>query len=104
MDIIEVLDGVASLLQQKGRLSYRIVKMQFQLDDEQLEVLKEELLFSHPEIVEVDGRGLVWNGAAEKSSTSQPSPSQPQSQPPSTNPRPTISTPISINLHTPTPR
>ena len=46
MDMLEVLDQVREQLQQKGRLSYRLLKMQFQLDDEQLEVLKEELIDS----------------------------------------------------------
>src|SRR5262249_25129031 len=36
---------------------------QFQLDDEYLADLKAELLFAHPEIVEEEGRGLVWTGA-----------------------------------------
>ena len=39
-------------------MSYRALKMEFDLDDDQLDVLKEELLFSHPEIEESDGRGL----------------------------------------------
>ena len=36
------------------------------LDDPTLDDLKEELLFSHPEITEVDGRGLVRRGETEK--------------------------------------
>ena len=41
MDILEVLDQVRELLQQKGRVTYRILKRQFALDDESLEDLKE---------------------------------------------------------------
>lgn len=44
MDIFQVLDQVRERLQQEGRLSYRILKLQFQLDEQQLEVLKEELM------------------------------------------------------------
>ena len=44
MNIIEVLEQVRKLLQQQGRLSYRILKLQFELDDEYLEALKEELI------------------------------------------------------------
>ena len=62
MDILEVLDQVRELLQSKGQVTYRILKRQFALDDEALEDLKDELLFSYPEITEVDGRGLVWKG------------------------------------------
>ncbi len=43
MSFIEVVEQVRELLHSKGRISYRILKMQFQLDDKQLEVLKEEI-------------------------------------------------------------
>jgi len=38
--------------------------------------------FSDPQIAEIDGRGLVWNGESEKSAP--PEPAAPPSQPPST--------------------
>jgi hypothetical protein len=41
--------------------------MEFELGDDQLDVLQEELLFSHPEIEESDDRGLVCNGKTERS-------------------------------------
>ena len=84
MDLLEVLEQVRELLERKGRITYRMLQVQFQLDDEQLDTLKEELLFSHPEITEVDGRGLVWNGEAEQSSSPQSEPAQPQPQSPPT--------------------
>ena len=84
MTFEELLDQALAMLQRRGRVSYSALQRQFELDDAYVEDLKDELLFSHPEISEADGRGLVWNGEAEKSPTSQPSPSQPQSQPPST--------------------
>jgi predicted ATPase/class 3 adenylate cyclase len=80
MDILEVLEQVRELVQQKGRITYRILKRQFALDDEALEDLKAELLFSHPEISEVEGQGLVWNGAGQPSSS--PSNGQAQTRPP----------------------
>ena len=43
-------------------MSYRALKREFELDDEVLEDVKEELLFSNPQIEEIDGRGLVWTG------------------------------------------
>ena len=42
MDILEVLDKVRELLQQEGRVSYRLLKRQYALDDEALEDLKFE--------------------------------------------------------------
>jgi hypothetical protein len=57
MDFYEVVDQDVKLLQQRSRLTYRSLKVQFKLDDETLEALKDELLFSHP-VVDQDGRGL----------------------------------------------
>src|SRR5215467_3299039 len=64
MDFYEVVDQVVKLLQQRGRLTYRSLKVQFKLDDATCEALKDELLFSHP-VVDHDGRGVVWTGASE---------------------------------------
>ena len=75
MDILEVLDSVVRLLQERGRITYRILKRQFDLDDEALADLKEELLYSYPEVQDDDGRGLIWNGKRDES----PAPSQPPS-------------------------
>ena len=44
MDFYEVLDQVAGLLQERKRVTYGALKFQFKLDDEHLEVLKEELI------------------------------------------------------------
>src|SRR5262249_51786188 len=64
MDFYEVVDQVLKILQQRGRLTYRSLKIQFKLDNATCEALKDELLFSHP-VVDHDGRGVVWTGAAE---------------------------------------
>ena len=44
MDFLAVADQVIELLRSRGRVSYRALKVQFHLDDEQLDALKEELL------------------------------------------------------------
>src|SRR5215475_81001 len=62
MDFYAVLDQVVDLLRSRQRATYRTLKRQFNLDDAALEDLKEELLFTHPQIVDEDGRGLVWIG------------------------------------------
>ena len=64
MDFYEVIDQAVKLLQQRGKMTYRTLRRQFDLDDEALEDLKEELLYSHP-VVDDEGRGLVWTGEAE---------------------------------------
>jgi hypothetical protein len=63
MEFYDVVGQVLELLQRQKRVSYRALKRQFDLDDEILEDLKEELLFSHP-VVDEDSRGLVWTGGA----------------------------------------
>ena len=47
MDFYAVLDQAVDLLRQRGRVTYRALKLQFQLDDDQLEALKDELLYAH---------------------------------------------------------
>lgn len=78
MNFYEIVDKVANLLQQRGRLTYRSLRRQFDLDDEALEDLKDELLFSHP-VVDEASRGLVWTGDAEtKPETASTTTTQPE--------------------------
>jgi hypothetical protein len=49
------------MLQRLGQVTYRTLQRQFDLDDDALEDLKDQLLFSHP-VVDEAGRGLVWTG------------------------------------------
>ncbi len=62
MDFVAVVDQVIALLRQWGRVTYRTLQLQFQLDDAQLAALKDELLYSQPHVVDDAGRGLVWTG------------------------------------------
>src|SRR5215475_15461577 len=78
MDFYDLLDQVIALLQQRGRASYRALRVQFYLDNESLEALKEELLYVHP-VRDDEGRGLVWTGDQE---TSPPPPVPSTSAPP----------------------
>ena len=64
MDFYEVLDQVVDLLRRRGRVTYRALKLQFQLDDEALEVLKDELLKAQRLAVDKAGEVLVWIGDA----------------------------------------
>jgi len=57
-----MLDQVIELLRSRQRATYRTLKRYFNLDDAALEDLKEELLFTYPQIMDEDGRGLVWTG------------------------------------------
>jgi class 3 adenylate cyclase/tetratricopeptide (TPR) repeat protein len=66
----EMLDQALAMLQRRGRVTYRALKLQFSLDDDHLEALKEELLYAHAHVVDDEGRGLVWTGAAHPTPTS----------------------------------
>ena len=62
MTFEEILDQAIAMLQRRGRLTYGTLKLHFQLDDEQLAALKDELLYSQPQVVDDAGRGLIWTG------------------------------------------
>ena len=71
MDFYAMVDRVVDLLRSRGRVSYRALKMQFDLDDERLEALKEELLYAYPDAVVEEGPGLIWAGPTPVTSTTQ---------------------------------
>ena len=62
MDFSALRTQVIELLQREQRLSYRALKRQFALDDEDLEALKDELIYAKRLAVDEDGRVLVWTG------------------------------------------
>src|SRR4029453_16666992 len=64
MTFYDILQQVITLLQRQGRVSYRALKLRFNLDDEYLDVLKDEILYVHP-VRDDEGRGLVWTGNVE---------------------------------------
>src|SRR5215510_4134800 len=62
MTFEEILDHAIAMLQRRGRVTYRTLRLQFQLDDDHLAALKDELLFAHPQVHDEAERGLVWTG------------------------------------------
>src|SRR6266849_10718236 len=63
MSFEEILDQAMAMLQRRGRLTYRTLQLQFHLDDEHLEALKDELIYGQRLAVDEDDRVLVWMGA-----------------------------------------
>ncbi len=63
VDFYEVLEQVVVLLQRHGRVSYRALKRQFDVDDGFIEDLKDELLHSRHPITEGDNHSLIWTDA-----------------------------------------
>src|SRR5215510_2806409 len=51
------------MLQRRRRVTYRTLRLQFQLDEEQLEALKEALIDAERLAVDEEGRVLVWVGS-----------------------------------------
>src|SRR5207245_8815164 len=76
MDYDAVLAQVLELLQQEQRLSYRVLKRRLHLDDDVLEDLKEDLIYTKKLAVDEDGRVLVWTGNV-AGTTETPSPPPP---------------------------
>lgn len=69
MTFDEVLAQVLELLQRQGRVSYRALKMRFEeIDDEYLDVLKEELFFAYP-VTDENDKGLVWTDDIDSTSS-----------------------------------
>jgi class 3 adenylate cyclase/tetratricopeptide (TPR) repeat protein len=80
MTFYEVLEQVRELLQRHGRMSYRALKRQFELDDAYLEDLRAELVEVQRVAVDQDGTMLVWTGdasAAQAPAARAPAPERP---------------------------
>jgi hypothetical protein len=58
----EVLEQALEMLRRRGRVSYRALKFQFHLDDDLLEILKEEIVAVHQLGRDQEGTMLVWTG------------------------------------------
>src|SRR5712691_2423114 len=67
MDFVEVVDQAIALLRQRGRLTYRTLQLQFQLDDAHLQALTDELIKGQRLATAEDGEVLVWIGNAASS-------------------------------------
>jgi hypothetical protein len=62
MTFYEVLAQVLELLQREVRVSYRALKLQFHLDEDYLEGLKEELIEAKRVAIDEGGKVLAWVG------------------------------------------
>ena len=69
MDFVTVVDQAIALLRQRGRVTYRTLKRQFQLDDTALEDLTVELIKGQRLAADEDGEVLVWIGDPPSSPT-----------------------------------
>ena len=60
MDLLAVVDQVIELLRSRGRVSYRVLKLQLQLDDDAIEAIKDEIIYAQHVAEDEEGRVLVW--------------------------------------------
>jgi class 3 adenylate cyclase/predicted ATPase len=60
MTFDEVLTQVVELLQREGRVSYRALKIRFNIDEEYIEGIKDELIAAKRLAVDEEGKVLVW--------------------------------------------
>jgi class 3 adenylate cyclase/predicted ATPase len=65
MTFDEVLTQTLELLKRQRRVSYSALKRRFDLNDDYLNDLKDELLYVHASEVEADERGFTWTGETE---------------------------------------
>jgi class 3 adenylate cyclase/predicted ATPase len=62
MTFEEIVDQALAMLQRRGRVAYRTLKRQFNLDDDALQDLKAEIIKAQWLAVDEDGEVLVWTG------------------------------------------
>jgi Adenylate and Guanylate cyclase catalytic domain len=77
MTFDEVLTHVLELLQREKRVSYRALKRRFDLNDEYLEDLKDEIIKAKRLAIDEEGSVLVWTGNTQET-VSQPALTTPQ--------------------------
>ena len=82
MTFEEILDQALDMLRRRGRVTYRTLQRQFQLDEDALSDLKDALLFAHPQVHDEAGRGLVWVGDIGTTPLADAPPASPQDRAP----------------------
>src|ERR1043166_9120586 len=76
-----ILAQIIDLLTRQGRVSYSALKRRFDLNDDYLNDLKDELLYVHP-VRDDEGKGLAWTGVvAGTADTASPPPQPIQASP-----------------------
>ena len=74
MTVDEIVAEVIALLQKEERVSYRLLKRRFGLDDDYIVDLKVEFIKAKRLAVDEDGEVLVWVGASEIPDSTSPTP------------------------------
>ena len=64
MKFSAVVEQASALLQRQGRITYRALRREFDLDEEALADLTAELIDAHRVATDEDGKVLVWTGTS----------------------------------------
>src|SRR2546423_15622850 len=67
MDFVAVVDQVITLLRQRGRVTYRTLQRQFQLDEDALADPLTELRYAYRDEILEEEQGVLWGGDARSS-------------------------------------
>ena len=82
MTFDDVLEQALEMLRRRGRVSYRALKVQFQLDDDLLALLRDEIIEVHQLARDQEGTMLVWTGAPGPAPAAPAAPAAPPPQVP----------------------
>ena len=86
MSFLETIESARAFLERNGRVSLRALKLEFQLDDDQLEALVEELV-DIQQVAAREGKAIAWMGGTVQAGEAE-SVAAPPAQRPSPVPRP----------------
>src|SRR6266446_6920723 len=76
MTFEEMLTQVLAVLQREKRVSYRALKRRLALDDDDLEDVKDELIYAKKLAIDEENRVLVWTGDVEGTTETTSPPAQ----------------------------
>jgi predicted ATPase/class 3 adenylate cyclase len=76
MTFDDILDQILDLLRRQGRVSYWALKRRFDLHDDDIAGLKDEIITAQRLAVDEDGKVLVWTGEAASAPAPVPAPAQ----------------------------
>ena len=65
MTFEEVLNEAIAMLKRQGRVSYRALKRQFDLDDEYLDDVTAEIIEVHQVATDHEGTTLIWSSLSD---------------------------------------
>ena len=84
MDFVAVVEQVITLLRQRGRVTYRTLQRQFQLDEDALADLLAELRYAYRDEILEEEQGVLWVGEARSTLPATAAPAAPTALAPRT--------------------